>query len=214
MRRLLALLLPLVVLAACGDDDDAADGPTTTVADGADEAVEDVTEDDDAAVEEPHATTETTVPADAPAGDGPTDGAGDGDGLGDAVLATDLDGGATVPGPGDPDASGRFEAELVEGTLCVDMVVRGLDSAVTEVHLHSGRVGDEGPVLASIGPPTATDGGTLTWSDVCTGVDDQVIDDLAAGPELAYVDVHTGDLPGGAIRGQLAVISIFDRTLD
>lgn len=220
MRRLLALLLPLVVLVACGDDgDDAADGATTTVLDDTEPTSEpdspSETEDDEATEGAASETVpETTVPMDAPAGDGPGGGAGDGDGLGDAVLASDLDGSSPVPGPGDAAATGRFEAELVEGTLCVDMVVTGLDAPVTEAHLRSGREGQEGPVLVGIGPPSSTDGGTATWSDVCTGVDDEVIADLAAGPELAYVDVHSASFPDGAIRGQLGVISVFDRTLD
>ena len=190
MRRLLAVLVPLVLLAACGDDD-AADGPTTTVADGGEAS-------------------EEQELAEA----GPGSGAGDGEGLGDAVLASDLDGGGPVPGPGHTSATGRFEGELVQGTLCVDMVVSGLDSPVTEAHLHSGPAGEEGPVVADIGLPTSTAAGTSTWSDVCIGVDDDVIDDLAAAPGLANVDVHTASLPGGAVRGQLGVISIFDRTLD
>jgi hypothetical protein len=219
MRRLLAVLVPVMLLAACGDDDDAADGPTTTVAGTEAPDEEDQTEtgpgDEDVADRGPDQTApETTVAGGAPAEDGPGGDAGDGEGLGDAVLASDLDGAGPVPGPGQTGATGRFEAELVDGTLCVDMVVTGLDSAVAEAHLHSGRAGEEGPVIAELDPPTSTSDGTSTWSDVCTGVDDEVIEDLADAPELANVDVHTGSHPGGAVRGQLTVISIFDRTLD
>lgn len=217
MRRSLALLVPLVVLVACGDDDDAADRATTTVVDGA--STTDTTAPAEAEDDEPtegaasETVPDTTVPVDAPAGDAP-DGADGGDGLGDAVLAGDLDGRGPVPGAGDTAATGRVEAELVDGTLCVDLVASGLDAAVTEAHLHGGPEGEEGPVLVDLGPPSTSDGGDTTWTDVCTGVDDDVIDDLAAAPELAYVDVHTASFPDGAIRGQLGVISIFDRTLD
>lgn len=218
MRRWLALLVPLVVLVACGDDDDAADGTTTTSVDDAtleDDAAEPGTDDDSGAEEASDETApETTVPGDAPAADAPGDDAGAGDGLGDAVLAADLDGSAPVPGPGDPAGNGRFEAELVDGTLCVDMRITDLDASVTEAHLHSGRDGEDGPVLVDIGLPTSTADGAGTWDDACTGVDDDVIEDLAAAPELAYVDVHSATFPDGAIRGQLGVISIFDRTLD
>lgn len=217
MRRLLAVLVPLMVLAACGDDE-GADAPTTTVAESApgDDAPTDAGGGDEDVTETGSEATsaETTVPGDAPAQEGPGGGAGEDEGLGDAVLASDLDGDAPVPGPGQTDATGRFEAELVDGTLCVDMVVTGLDSAVTEAHLHSGRAGEEGPVIIDIGLPSSTSDGTSTWSDVCTGVADDVIEDLADAPELANVDVHTGSFPGGAVRGQLGVISIFDRTLD
>lgn len=217
MRRLLALLLPLVLLAACGDDDAA--GPTTTVADDIESSTDETetaseTGDDGTDPDDADAAPETTSAEDAPAGDGPGDGAGEGDGLGDAVLAGDLDGSGPIPGPGHPSATGRFEAELVEGTLCVDMVVTGLDSSVTEAHLHSGRPGEAGPVLVDIGPPSSTSETTSTWTDVCTGVDDAVIEDLADAPELAYTDIHSGSYPDGALRGQLRVISIFDRELD
>ena len=217
MRRSLALLVPLVVLVACGDDDDAADRATTTVVDAASTAdTTTPTEAEDSGPTEGASSAtvpDTTVPMDAPAGDAP-DGADERDGLGDAVLASDLDGSGPVPGPGDTAATGRVEAELVDGTLCVDLVASGLDATVTEAHLHGGPEGEEGPVLVDLGPPSTSEGGDATWTDVCTGVDDDVIDDLAAAPELAYVDVHTASFPDGAIRGQLGVISIFDRTLD
>ena len=214
MRRLLAVLVPLLVLAACGGDD-VADGPAATVVDSEDTPVEEDAEEDlTEAVDGDEDVPETTVPDGATAADGPDSGAGQDEGLGDAVLATELDGAGPAPGPGHPSATGRFEAELVDGTLCVDMVLQDLDSAVIEAHVHSGRAGEEGPVIVDIGLPSSTSDGTSTWTDVCTGVADDVIEDLAAAPELAYVDVHSGSHPDGAVRGQLGVISIFDRTLD
>ena len=140
--------------------------------------------------------------------------AGEDEGMGDAVLAADLDGSGPVPGPGHAEATGRFEAELVEGTLCVDLVVTGLDPAATGAHLHRGAAGEEGTVVVDLGPPSSTGDGTSTWADACTDVDDAAIDDLAAAPEGHHVDVHSGSFPDGALRGQLGVISIFDRTLD
>lgn len=220
MRRLLALLVPLVVLAGCGDDrDDAADGPTSTVRDAAETATESAassegTVDGGVGAGAPEPSSDATVPLDAPAGDGPGDGAGDGEGMGDAVLAADLDGSGPVPGPGHAEAVGRFEAELVEGVLCADAVVTGLGSAATGVQLHRGPIGEAGPLLVDLGPPSSTADGASTWTDVCTDVDDDVIATLADAPEQAYVDVRSGAHPDGAVRGQLAVISIFDRTLD
>jgi hypothetical protein len=220
MRRLLAVLVPLALLVACGDDA-ADDAPTTVVGDA---AVESPTEEpDDTGDEEtgtpsegaPSETTapEDTIPTDSPAGDAPDGGAQD-EGLGDALLVSDLDGAAEVPGPGHPSASGRFEGELNDGVLCVDMEVSGLATPVTGAHLHDGAAGEAGDVIVDIGEPTSADGDPVRWTDVCTEVGDDVIERIAAAPEQVYVNVHTPDLPAGAVRGQLAVASVFDRTLD
>ena len=220
MRRLLAVIVPLALLAACGGDDDATDGPTTTAvqADPGDRDAGPDTEATDApAGDEPSteaASPDTTSPDDAPAGDAPGEGSADDEGLGDALLVSDVSAAAEVPGPGDEGASGRFEAELHEGVLCVDMVVSGLGSDVVGAHLHDGAAGAAGPVVVDIGGPTAIGGDEDRWDDACTEVGDDVIARLAEAPDAVYVNVHTGDHPDGAVRGQLAVASVFDRTLD
>lgn len=157
---------------------------------------------------------DTTIPDDAPAGDAPGEGSADDEGLGDALLVSDLSAAAEVPGPGDGGATGRFEAELHEGVLCVDMVVSGLGADVVGAHLHDGAAGTAGPVVVDIGGPTALGDDEDRWDDACTEVGDDVIARLAEAPDAVYVNVHTGDHPDGAVRGQLAVASVFDRTLD
>lgn len=224
MRPLLAVLVPLALLAACGDDDDVEPATTTVVDDEAtetpaepDDAEADAGDDADAADDDeaaPDTTVpETTVPTDSPAGDAPGEGSADDEGLGDALLVSDLDGASEVPGPGDPAATGRFEAELHDGVLCVDMAVSGLGAAVSGAHLHEGAAGDAGPVIVDIGSPTAADGDPVRWVDACTEVGDDVIQKIADAPERVYVNVHTTAHPDGAVRGQLAVTSVFDRTL-
>lgn len=214
MRRLLAVLVPLALLAACGDDDDAVDGATTTLAPDPEVTSEAPADEDEPAEDEPAETTvpDTTVPTDSPAGDAP-DGAEDDEGLGDALLVADLDGASEVPGPGDPAATGRFEAELHDGVLCVDMSVEGLGAPVTGAHLHEGATGEAGGVLVDIGVPASAAADPARWVDACTEVDDDVIDRIGESPERVYVNVHTDAHPDGAVRGQLAVASVFDRTL-
>jgi hypothetical protein len=208
VRRILLLVcLPIaLLLAACGSDDDAAPA-TTTETTATTETIETtaVTDDDEPAAP-------TTVDTGAPAGDAPGAGAAD-EGLGDALLVADLDPGAEVPGPEVDGAEGRFESELVDGVLCVDAVVTGLQSAVVGAHVHDGEAGENGPVVIDVGVPSLIDGGVATWSDVCIEVDDTVIEALAAAPERHYVNVHTEQARDGAVRGQLAVASIFDRSL-
>lgn len=217
MRRLLAVLVPLTLLAACGDDDAAEETTTTIGAEPADEGPTEPTEDGagEAAVAAPDTSVpETTLPTDGPAGDGPTDGSEDGEGLGDALLVSDLTPAAEVPGPGDEGAAGRFEAELADGRLCVDMAVTGLDAAVVGAHLHDGAAGVAGPVIVDVGTPSSPAGDPVRWDDSCTDVDDDVIQRIADSPETVYVNVHTSAHPDGAVRGQLSVASVFDRTLD
>jgi len=188
MRRLLGLVLLVALLvAACGGDGDGDAAATTTPTTG--------------------------VPTDDPAGDAP-EGAGDDEGLGDVLLAADLTPEAEVPGPGATGARGRFEAELVDGELCVDMVVSDLGDAVLAAHMHEGAAGAAGPPLVDLGEPTELSATGERWVDACTPVSDDIIARLAAGPDQHYVNVHTPSFPDGAVRGQLVVASVFDRTLD
>lgn len=218
MRRLLAVLVPLALLAACGGDEETAVDVTTTSTAPVSEAAEDADEDQER--DAPEASTSTTaepdpdVPTDSPAGDGPAAGDEDDEGLGDALLVADLDGASEVPGPGHPDATGRFEAELSDGRLCVDMIVSGLREPVTGAHLHDGGAGEAGSVTVDIGTPPDAAADPARWTDACSEVDDEVIERIAGSPERVYVNVHTASHPDGAVRGQLAVASVFDRTLD
>jgi len=212
MRRLLGTVLLLaLVAAACGGDDAAGDPPVTTEAtsEGSTET-ERTTE--DAVAAETTTTTDSTVPTDAPAGERP-DGTGSDDGMGDALLVADLRPDEEVPGPGAAGAAGRFEGELVEGVLCLDMVVRNVGDLVIGAHVHGGAAGESGPVLVDLGDPTTLDPSDSTWTDVCTEVPDDVIERIAAAPEQHYVNVHAVSFPDGAVRGQLSVASVFDRTL-
>jgi hypothetical protein len=41
-------------------------------------------------------------------------------------------------------------------------------------------------------------------SSGCTSADADLIKDIKKNPEMYYVNVHTTDYPGGALRGDLA----------
>lgn len=218
MRHLLA---PLVVLAlaatGCGGDDDATGDPSTTTTRSDAPAEAEGTTETEGTTEAgadgtASTTTGSTVPTDAPAGEGP--GGGEGDGMGDALLVAGLRPDEEVPGPGAAGAAGRFEGELADGVLCIDMVVRDIGDLVIGAHVHEGGAGTAGPVLVDLGDPTSLDPASATWTDVCTEVPDDVIERIAAAPEQHYVNVHAVSFPDGAVRGQLSVASVFDRTLD
>ena len=206
--RLLVALLTAFALIACGDDDAGGDdaGPTTP------EAPESTTTE----AEAPDETTTTVSPdpAEDPAPDDPED-PGEGDGLGDPlVFVAELTGETEVPGPGDDGATGRVEVEsAVSGEWCIDMEATGLSADVTDSHIHFGTAGSSGDVVIPIGEPTATDGDTDVWDDVCVEVEDELVAEILDAPQAFYANIHTADFGAGAIRGQLAAATIFDLEL-
>ena len=203
--RLLVLAIGLALLPACGDDD-AADNE----AQATEERSEDVAADDDQ-----DAPDDTTTVPDAEAEEPPGQSGGADDGRDEPpVWVADLTGDTEVPGPGHPAAVGRAEIETGgEGELCIDMAADGLGDEVTDAHIHDGAAGTSGPPVIPLGPPTSSDGDTDTWTDVCVEVDGALLDRMIAEPETFYANVHTAELPAGAIRGQLTAASIFDLTL-
>lgn len=108
-----------------------------------------------------------------------------------------LSGANEVP-PGDPDGWGEADISIndVTNTVCTDLEVRNI-AAVTAAHIHRGAAGVNGPPVITLDPPDDDD------SDDCDNVPDALIDDILRDPAGFYVNVHTGDHPNGAIRGQL-----------
>jgi plastocyanin len=78
-------------------------------------------------------------------------------------------------------------------------------------HIHRGAEGDNGPIVAALAFPLEGDAGDclsegeegkfpLIGED---GEPDSIVADILAHPANYYVNVHTGEFPDGAIRGQL-----------
>jgi hypothetical protein len=112
-----------------------------------------------------------------------------------------MTGAAEVPGPGDPDGSGTATIILNSGTneVCWEITVSGITLPATAAHIHVAPVGVAGPVVVALSPPDATG-----FSSGCRSADSALIKTIRKNPELYYVNVHTSDYPGGAIRGQLS----------
>jgi hypothetical protein len=114
------------------------------------------------------------------------------------TLGTLLTGGAEVPGPGDPDGGGDASILLVgDDLLCAVIHVRGTGKPMA-AHIHKAASGVAGPIVVTLPTPV------FNSSNDCTQIDPALYDDIAASPSAYYVNVHTADLPGGAVRGQLA----------
>lgn len=111
-----------------------------------------------------------------------------------------LTGAAEVPGPGDPDGSGRAEVSIADriDEFCYEIKdVAGIQPA-TMAHIHRGAVGVAGPPVVTLETPS--DG----HSKACQKVDESIADEIEANPANFYINVHNAEYPNGAIRGQLA----------
>lgn len=114
----------------------------------------------------------------------------------DTPLLTRLSGAVEVPGPGDPDGTGAaaVTVDADANHLCYDLSVSDITPAVA-AHIHVGPVGVAGPIVVDLTAPSAgTSSGCVVDADAAA---------ILAEPANFYVNVHTPDFPGGAIRGQL-----------
>ena len=64
-------------------------------------------------------------------------------------------------------------------------------------HIHKGAMDASGPPVVTLTPP---ENGK---SEGCVHVERMAAADILARPQDYYVNIHTKDFPGGAIRGQL-----------
>lgn len=108
------------------------------------------------------------------------------------------------------EASGEFEMELDENGESADYVLSVEDiEDVTAAHIHMGSEEENGDIVV----PLSTDGlnagesseGTFDADDLEGPLEGQEMSDLIQliEDDEAYVNVHTGENPGGEIRGQL-----------
>ena len=113
-------------------------------------------------------------------------------------LAARLDGNGVSADEGDPDgnAIARIMLDPAKGTACYDVQYHRI-APVTAAHIHAGGKGKSGAEVATLklDPDDNLKG--------CAKLSGEAMAALAASPDDYYVDVHTTELPNGAIRGQL-----------
>jgi hypothetical protein len=116
------------------------------------------------------------------------------------ITAT-LTGGAEVPGPGDPNGGGLFEARVNPGTerICYTLTASNIDAA-TAAHIHIGGPGEAGDPVLTLDTPDGDDDDSEDCQDIDRGLAQAIVRD----PGKYYVNIHTGPFPQGAIRGQLS----------
>jgi hypothetical protein len=109
-----------------------------------------------------------------------------------------MTGAEEAPGPGDPDGSGvaKFRFIHSQGLVCFHLIVNDIAPA-TAAHIHIAPVGQPGPVVVPLTPPT--DGS----SEGCVEVEQELIHQITNNPDAYYVNIHNAEFPAGAVRGQL-----------
>jgi hypothetical protein len=116
-------------------------------------------------------------------------------------LKATMDGASEVPGPGDTDGTGTAKLRLNQGRhrICYRIEVADITLPATLAHIHPGAVGEANPPVVDLGAPDETG----VAEGCVTGVERALIKDIRKHPAQYYVNVHTTDVPDGAIRGQL-----------
>ena len=122
--------------------------------------------------------------------------------LAETPFIAQLTGANEVPA-GDPDGAGtatvsfgQLDTDTYE--VCWDIVYTGI-ATPTGAHIHAGAAGQSNPTPL-IGFPNPTPD---AFSG-CTEAPATDVEPILANPANFYVNVHTGEFPNGAIRGQLA----------
>ncbi len=123
------------------------------------------------------------------------------------TLTVSLSGSEEVPQPGDPNGKGSGTVSLYPSTnnptgnnVCYDLKLQAIGAPVA-AHIHEGADGVSGDVVVGLDIEGATRKGNRLSN--CVTVDQEIVDEILAGPGGYYVNVHTAEFPGGAIRGQL-----------
>jgi hypothetical protein len=112
-----------------------------------------------------------------------------------------LSGDQETPDEGDSNGTGTAALRLdrARGRVCFTIRVRRIDNVVA-AHIHAGRRGVAGSIVVDL--ITAPEEGQRF-----TGCNNDVagsdIRRIARAPRSFYVNVHTEDFPGGAVRGQV-----------
>jgi CHRD domain-containing protein len=125
-------------------------------------------------------------------------------GGGDRALFAVLNGAKEVDpsgerGTGDPNGRGSFSATLDGRELCYGIQVKNINDPAA-AHIHRGGRDVAGPVAQALEQPDAGDPGA---SGACVRLSRALAKALKSNPGNYYVNVHTGDFPNGAVRGQL-----------
>lgn len=116
-------------------------------------------------------------------------------------FSATLSGQQEVPNPGDPDGTGTSMIKMrANNEVCWEINVANITLPAAAAHIHEGAPGVAGPVVVPLSAPDANG-----RSNGCANAEAALADRIRQNPGGFYVNVHTSDFPGGAVRGQLAM---------
>jgi hypothetical protein len=124
-------------------------------------------------------------------------------------LAARLRGANEVP-PADPDGRGLAFVRTGRQRVCFAVGWERITPPIF-AHIHDGVAGVNGPVVVlffdvpevAAGPPAELPATVSAAAGCVDGQDPALLRDIRRQPSDFYVNVHTPEFPGGAIRGQL-----------
>ena len=102
-------------------------------------------------------------------------------------------------GAGDRNGRGSFTAIVDGGQLCYAITVKNITDPIA-AHIHRGGAAVSGDVVLPLGNPATGDPGVVSE---CIAISAGLATAINANPQRFYINVHTNDFGGGAVRGQL-----------
>jgi hypothetical protein len=121
-----------------------------------------------------------------------------------AVFMTTL-AGANEPGGGDADGYG-VGLVTISGTTLNFIVTANNLSNITGTHIHRGSTSAIVIPFQPTGQSVPTYTNNVATGTI-TGIDQSLINEIIANPSAFYLNVHSSEKPGGAIRGSLTGFS-------
>lgn len=120
-----------------------------------------------------------------------------------------LTGAKEVPNPGDTDGTGNARVRINDekGKVCFTLKWQNI-GAPTMAHIHDGDSETAGPIVVTLFMGSEPLPATIDTVKGCAQLEPTqenvaLLDDIQRHPRQYYVNIHNGDFPGGAIRGQL-----------
>jgi hypothetical protein len=118
-------------------------------------------------------------------------------------LATAMTQEVTSVPPWQGDSDGRGSALLtinrVQQQVCWQLYVSSITLPAASAHIHKAAPRVRGAIVVALSAPDATG----LAAGCATGLSVELLDEILRQPDGFYVNVHTSDYPGGAVRGQL-----------
>jgi hypothetical protein len=107
------------------------------------------------------------------------------------------------PGAGDPDAVGAALVVIRGRNVCFRVTARRIGDVIGS-HIHRGTAAQIGPIVVPFFDDPVGNGNFTRRAGCVRASSRALTKEIARNPGGFYVNVHTTDFPGGAIRGQLS----------